>query len=138
MIGRVHYAPSCSDSPVIRDHVLVLVLSESLNHTYERWVNPIDILRVESLRDQRGVMSYFLSDLIVKAPINEVRKSTSDGWSTLTKYRAYMAQRTAEQADFERRHPKGICQCKLCLLSTATTPEQADRLASDFLGEVRS
>jgi len=106
MIGRIHYAPACGETPVIRDHLLVIGLSERLDHTFERWVNPSDVLSVESIRDQHAVMEYFLSDAMIKAPIEEVRRSTTSGWSTLDKYRAYMAKQEAAQADYERRHPK--------------------------------
>jgi len=123
MIGRIHYAPACGESPIIRDYLLVVCLNDSLDHTFERWVNPADVQRVEALREQQPVMAYFLSADLVKSPIDEVRRSTTDGWTTLAKYRAYMAERAAQDAAFERRHPKGVCQCKLCVTEPKTAQE---------------
>jgi len=119
MIGRVHYA-SGHDGQPIRDYILVIVLNETLDHTYERWVNPKDVVSCYTLQtentDRRKVCEYFLSDELVKSPIDEIRRSTEYGSATVYKYRKAMAQRKAEQEDFERRHkdcdtvPCDFCQ----------------------------
>lgn len=123
MIGRIAYAPQCAETPPIRGWILAICLNDSLDHTFERWVNPADVLRVEPLENEsihrRAVTEYFLSDELTQAPINEVRRSTTDGWSTLAKYRAEVAKRAADLADFERRHPSG-CACKICIISGRT------------------
>lgn len=107
MIGRVHYAPALEgDKGPVRDYILVIGLNSMLDHTFERWVNPTDVTRVQTLLDQQAVMAYFLSDEMTSAPIDEVRRSTTDGWSTLGRYRAWKDELAANQADYDTRHPK--------------------------------
>jgi hypothetical protein len=49
MIGRVHYAPAISgETHPVRDYILVVGLSTALDHTFERWVNPVDVTYVSS------------------------------------------------------------------------------------------
>lgn len=103
MIGRIHYAPPCGESPAINNWLLVIGINSMLDHTFERWANPADVTRVQSLREQQAVMGYFLSDEILKAPIEEVRRGTTDGWTTLSRYRAYTAERDKAQAEYESR-----------------------------------
>ena len=102
MIGRVHYAPALSgDTKSVRDYILVIGLNPELSHTFERWVNPTTVERVEVLNhacaDRRAVMEYFLSDEMTRATVDEVRRATEWGGSGLRKYRAYMAQRRADE-----------------------------------------
>lgn len=135
MIGRVHYAPTCGETPAIRDYLLLICLGDMLSWTCERWVNPADVLEVQSPRDQEEVLDYFLSDAMLKAPIDEVRETATEGWKTLERYRAHRQKIADDLADFERRHPKGVCTCKLCMLHTATTPQEADSLIQSYLEE---
>jgi hypothetical protein len=107
MIGRITYAPELesSDKP-IKNWILGIALTgELLEHTYERWIDPKSVIRVESIREQRAVLEYFLSDEMLRAPIDEVRKCSEDGWSTLARYREWKKKRDADMADYNARHP---------------------------------
>lgn len=115
MIGRIAYAPACGETKSIQNYILAVVIDNySLNHTCERWINPADVERVQSIRDQMHVLDWFLSDDMVKAPVDEVRQSTSDGWSTLYAYRNWKAQQARDQEEYDKRHPKGTCACGFC------------------------
>jgi hypothetical protein len=108
VIGRVHYAPPCGESPAVRDSVLTICLGDHQNFTMERWVKPEDVLYIESMDGEQGekrraVMAWFLSDEIVQAPIEEVRKSTTDRWSTLAAYRQWRQKLNADIADLKSR-----------------------------------
>lgn len=89
MIGRIAYAPGLmDDNKPIRNYILaVAITGDMLDHSHERWINPADVLRVESIRNQAEVIAYLLSDEMVKAPIDEIRRCSSEGWSSLTAYR---------------------------------------------------
>jgi hypothetical protein len=136
MIGRVHYAPALTgDRAPIRDYILVVGIGDMLQHTFERWVNPRDVERVEKIRDQGEVLAYFLSADLVKAPIDEIRRCMEYGSNTLARYRDVMAKRKQDLEDFNRRHPIGVCQCKLCALKSAKTPEQATTVIEAYLAD---
>lgn len=114
MIGRIVHAPSLGETPAIKGWILAIRINHELDHTCERWINPADVTRVQSLRDHRRVMEYFLSDDLTTAPIEEIRQSTSAGWSTLTAYREWKAKQAQDLKDYEARHPKGTCKCAFC------------------------
>ncbi len=119
MIGRVHWAQGHDGKPPIRDYILVIVLNDTLDHTYERWVNPKDVERCYTLQteytDRRKLVEYFLSDELTDSPIDEIRRSTEYGAPTVYKYRKAMAERKAQQEEYEERH-KGckVTPCDFC------------------------
>jgi hypothetical protein len=94
MLARITHAPQLehNDKP-IKNWILVLAMTgQMLEHTSERWIDPEDVTRVESVRDQSEVIAYFLSDQTIKAPINEMRRCASEGWSTLDAYRKWFKE----------------------------------------------
>ena len=116
MIGRIKYAPALSgDKHAIRNYILVVALAEDLTYTSEFWVNPADVTRVQSMRNHREILDWFISDLLTHAPIEEVRRAQAWGGGGLVPYRAYMAQRAKEQADFEAQHAEcNTAPCDFC------------------------
>ena len=94
MIGRITYAPTLAptDKPIRNWILAVAMTGQMLEHTSERWIDPADVTRVESIRNQADVLAWFLSDQMTKAPIDEVRRCASEMWSTLDAYRAYMKE----------------------------------------------
>lgn len=119
MIGRVHYAPVLpGDSRRVKNWILAIVLGSELSHTSERWVDPKTVTRAYPLTDanmvrRQAVVAYFLGDDIIGAPVDEVRRAAEYGSPTLADYRAYLAKRAEDEADFKRRHPAG-CDCRIC------------------------
>jgi len=109
MIGRVHYAPPCVESLAVHDWLLVVGLAADLGHTFERWVNPLDVERVQSIREEHSrILTWFLSDQMIKADVQEVRKSTSNGWSTLDAYHAWKDRNARDAADYEQRKAQEV------------------------------
>lgn len=104
MIGRIQYAPPLQgDKGPIVNYLLLVVLSGDMTHTYERWINPNHVTRVQAIREQRQVTEWFLSDLMVSASVDEVRESTEQGWSTMLEFRKWKAKRDADIAELEAR-----------------------------------
>ena len=98
MIGRVVRAPRLDgDRKPIKNWILVVAMvGQMLEHTHERWIDPDDVVRVESVRNQIDVLSCFLSPELAKAPIDEVRRYSSEGWSTLDAYRKWFKESRRE------------------------------------------
>jgi hypothetical protein len=94
MIGRITYAPALepNDKPIKNWILAVGMVGDLLEHTHERWINPEHVVRVEAIRNQLEVLKYFLSDEMIKAPIEEMRLCCSEGWSTLDAYRAWFKE----------------------------------------------
>ena len=122
MVGRISYAPNLNGGKPLKNYIVAICIDQMLRYTFERWINPIDVTRVERLRNQTDTVAYFLGTDIAKAPVDEVCKAASDGWSTLDKYRKYRMEREEMAADFDRRHPKGTCQCDLCNMDSHNQP----------------
>jgi hypothetical protein len=94
MVARITYAPQLdsTDKP-IRNWILgVAMVGKLLEHTHERWINPLDVVRVEPIRNQLDILTYFLSAELVKADIEEIRLCASEGWSTLDAYRKWFKE----------------------------------------------
>ena len=92
MIGRVHYAPALEgDSKAVHDHILCLCINSMLDYTFERWVDPANVVIVHPMDThsphRRDVVMSFLSDDLIKAGVEEVREMMSARWSTLEGYR---------------------------------------------------
>ena len=85
MIARVKWAP---DSPPIKNYILAIVLNEDMTHTSERWIQPERVTRVQALRDHREVIEYFLSDQLIKEPLEDVRRILGE-WPSMNRYRAW-------------------------------------------------
>jgi len=93
MIGRVKWAPQLAGSKPIRNWIILIALSDDLSHSYERWVNPEDVLRVQTPRDEhKRTLDYVLGSEILKAHVNEVRMAASDGWKDLKAYREWKGE----------------------------------------------
>jgi hypothetical protein len=94
MIGRIAYAPALSsDNGSIRDYILAIgITGMLLDHVHERWINPADVVRVQSIRDQRQVIASFLADDMTTAPIDELRRCYSEGWTSLENYRKWFRE----------------------------------------------
>lgn len=120
MIGRIHYAPSLGETAKIENWILVVALTGSmLDGLGERWVNPVDVLRIEPIRNQMDILTYFLSDDMVKAPQAEVRRCANQGWSTLAAYREWkanagLAGRNEEYSVEARMRIGNTPTCGLC------------------------
>ena len=94
MVGRITYAPQLdsTDKP-IRNWILgVAMIGQLLEHTHERWIDPLDVVRIEPIRNQLDILTYFLSAELVKADIEEIRLCASEGWSTLDAYRKWFKE----------------------------------------------
>lgn len=104
MIGRIRYAPGIGGSPVIRNHILAVVLGERIDCTFERWINPDSVISIQSIRNHRDIMTWFLSNQMVSAPLQEVRECAAEMWSTLDAYRAWKNKRDLDIAEYESRH----------------------------------
>jgi hypothetical protein len=91
MIGRIHHAPAIgNDKGPIKNWLLVAQLSPFLDQVYERWINPLWVVRVNAISGdmrQKDILAWFMSDDMVKAPQDEVRACVSEGWSSLAAYR---------------------------------------------------
>lgn len=48
VIGRIAYAPALSETPAIKNFLLVLALSDSGTFCYERWIDPKDVREVNA------------------------------------------------------------------------------------------
>ena len=118
MIGRVHYAPALGETPIIRDYILCVCLNDALDYTFERWVNPIDVVQVEPMTDEHArkrieVTAWFLSDL-KRESAEELRRTVEYG-AIPPKYRAFRDKLAEDRKAFESRHPKGHdANCKIC------------------------
>lgn len=108
MIGRIAYAPSLDGEPCIQNYILCAVLSENMTYMFERWVNPVDVTRVTPVQNQADVMRWFMSDEMIQAPIPEVRRATSEMWSTLFAYRQLFAKRASDMKDYLIRYPNHV------------------------------
>lgn len=95
MLGRIAYAPAIGETPTIRGAILAIVINSELSFTYERWVNPLDVVRIFSIDRQKDVMAYFLGPEMLSAKIDEIRAVAGE-WSTLAAYRQYMTKREAD------------------------------------------
>ena len=103
MIGRVVYAPCLTGNtkPICNYILAVAMCSPVLDCTGERWINPIDVVRVESIDRQRDVLQWFLSNEMINAPLQEVRMCANEGWSTIEKMRDYfMESRKLSPAEY--------------------------------------
>jgi hypothetical protein len=115
MIGRIAYAPNLNGGRSLRNYILAVVLdNHTLSHTCERWINPADVVRIQSIRNQWQVLDWFLSDDMISAPVNEVRESTAGGWSTLYAHRNWKANIARDREEYDKRHPAGTCICDFC------------------------
>lgn len=103
MIGRVHYAPPCGEIPAIRDYILVVGMAQDLTHTFERWVNPVDVTRVQAIRNHAEILEWFLSDDMVRAEVGEVRRALEWGGSGLKPYRAWRTKLDWDIARMENK-----------------------------------
>ena len=94
MIGRIVYAPSLevNEAPIHNWILAIAMVGDLLEHTHERWIKPEHVVRVEPVRNQLDVLTYFLSKETVKAPIEELRLCASEGWSTLDAYRKWFKE----------------------------------------------
>jgi hypothetical protein len=90
MIGRIAYAPKLETSDNdVTGWIVVCALSNSLDHVYERWINPEWVNRItpkSRLPEHREVLESFLSDDILKFDSNLLRRWISSGYRTLTKF----------------------------------------------------
>jgi hypothetical protein len=104
MIGRIQYG--YSDGKSLKNFLVVICISPRLDWTFERWVNPKDVTEIYDLKNEYAkhveVLEHFLSDELVKAPIDEVRACSRD-WSSLKLKRAYEAKREQELREYEAR-----------------------------------
>jgi hypothetical protein len=111
MIGRITWAPALDGGKPIRNWICAVAIASDLSFVMERWIDPETVTGVYRLTDvrTRAVVKCFLSDDLrrsAKRDVEEVRAYASELWSTLAAYRAYMAKRKADLADYERRHSK--------------------------------
>lgn len=113
MIGRITWAPTLAGDKPIRNWICAVVLASDMSFVMERWIDPATVTGVYRLSDvrTREVVKCFLSDDLrksAKRDVSEVRAYASELWSTLGAYRAYMAKRKADLAEYEACHASEV------------------------------
>lgn len=90
VICRIKSAPKLDPKDrEVKNFLRVLVLGESLDHCYERWIDPNDVYRIETnIEDQRKLMATFLGDWSGKSDEYLIQFAES-GYKSFEDYDAY-------------------------------------------------
>ena len=76
VLATIDYAPALKHSPETKGWLLVLAISESLDHVYERWVDPQWVTRV--IDCPRKLLSWFLQEQL-PYPVDMMRRLDRHG-----------------------------------------------------------
>lgn len=90
VIGRIAHGYEGDES--LENHLVVITIGYDLGHSFERWVDPDDVIAAYDPKDVSArileTMQYVLSPEILRADIDEVRRCAEAGYATLEKYQA--------------------------------------------------
>jgi hypothetical protein len=86
VIGRVAYAPACGETKPISNYLCVAVLSNGYCAAFERWVNPEDVIEVNSFEDFKrgeGLRRWFFdtAEPCKRADVTELRRALDQGYN---------------------------------------------------------
>jgi hypothetical protein len=105
--GRIKFAPALEpQEKSIRNWLLVIALDERLSWSFERWVNPADVIECfdpenEHCRMQE-LLAFIFSPKFKQESIETLRRYAGE-WTTPDRLREWEAKRDAEHKDYESR-----------------------------------